>query len=503
MKFLNRALNRFVLVTLSLALQMALLFWFSANMLPAVDIIIRILSVFAVCYVISNSGNSEMKLSWTVVILVLPVFGTLLYLLTGGKRPARRLRRRCESVIAKNDVFVIHQPENEAELAEKNEHLAAQAHYLDNWGFPLYKNTDAVYFPLGDDMYPVLLEELQKAEKFIFMEYFILNEGEMLQSVLGILEKKAAEGVEVRLIYDDVGSVFNLPYGYDKKLEERGIKCHAFNPYVPIFSSVMNNRDHRKICVIDSKVGFTGGINLADEYINKIEKFGHWKDNAVMLKGVGVWGLTMMFLDMWNAFRPEDADLNRFRAPLYFSGDDCGFVQPFGDSPLDDELVSENVYMNAINAAQKYIYIYTPYLIPDRELTTALCLAAKKGVDVKLIVPGIPDKKAVYAITKSYYGALIRGGVKIYKYLPGFVHAKGFVADDIVACGGTINLDFRSLYHHFECGCMFYYSPVVGMIKKDFEETLEKCERIEKYQKFNGLFGNMYHAIMRLIAPLL
>lgn len=506
MKLLKRIINRFSIVTLALVVQMAFIFLLSTSFqeeLLKVNIAMRVISVIVVCLMLNTSGNPAMKLAWMAVILIFPIFGSVVYLITGGKRPAKRLRRAYEKSSGKAAAYNPSCAEELALLWKENPVLGSQARYLKNMHFPLYKNTDAKYFPLGDEAYPVMLAELEKAERFIFMEYFILDKGQMHDEIIEILERKAKEGVDVRLIYDDMGSLFTLPYGYAKTLEARGIKCHAFNPFVPVLSAVMNNRDHRKIMVIDAKVAFTGGINLADEYINKVEKFGHWKDNAVMLKGSGVWGFTLMFLSMWNAFRPTDEDLSLFYPKGEYEAEQAGFLQPFCDSPLDDELVGESVYINAINSAQRYIYIYTPYLIPDNELTTALSLAAKRGVDVKLIVPGVPDKKFVYALTKSYYGSLIRAGVKIYKYLPGFVHAKGFVADDIVACGGTVNLDFRSLYHHFECGCMFYNSPVVFEIKHDMTDTLKKCERVTKYQKFEGIIGSTYHAVLRLIAPLM
>lgn len=507
MKILKSVINRFTIVTLALLVQVIFLLVLTTQFQAAllkVNFVMRVLSIAVVCLMLNTPGNPAIKLAWMALILISPIFGSVVYLLTGGKRPAKRLRTAYERARVKVNRYT---PKSNAALyalkAGSNQ-CYAQARYLQDLHFPVYGNTDATYFPLGDDAFPVMLEELEKAEHFIFMEYFILAKGEMHDKIIDVLERKARAGLEVRFIYDDMGSLFTLPYGYAKTLEEKGIKCHAFNPFIPALSAVMNNRDHRKILVIDSKVAFTGGINIADEYINKKERFGHWKDNAVMLKGSGVWGFTLMFLNMWNAFSPIDTNLTRFLPEEDYTAEmQQGLVQPFCDTPLDDELVAENVYMNAINSAQRYIYIYTPYLIPDNEMTTALCLAAKKGVDVKLIVPGIPDKKIVYSMTKSYYGPLIRAGVQIYKYTPGFVHAKGFVADDIIACGGTVNIDFRSLYHHFECGCMFYHSSVVLDIKRDMLETIEKSERVEEYQKFKGLIGSTYHAILRLIAPLM
>jgi cardiolipin synthase len=505
LKFLKKIINRFTIVSLALILQIAFLFVLSTRFSDSVfqiNIGMRIFSILVMCLMLNTSANPAIKLAWMALILISPIFGSVVYLLTGGKRPAKKLRKACEKSLKEAEKYTPNSPEALLKLKSESSVNYTQAKYLQNLNFPVYENTDVKYFPLGDDVFPIMLEELEKAEKFIFIEYFIVAKGEMHDKIMEILERKAKSGVEVRFIYDDVGSLFTLPYGYEKTLEAKGIKCHAFNPFVPVLSAVMNNRDHRKIIVIDSKVAFTGGINIADEYINKIEKYGHWKDNALMLRGNGVWGFTLMFLSMWNAFRPE-GDYEKFLPEGGFKAETHGYVQPFCDSPLDDELVAENVYISAINAAQKYIYIYTPYLIPDHEMTSALCLAAKKGVDVKIVVPGIPDKKIAYSFTKSYYGSLIRAGVKIYKYNPGFVHAKGFVSDDCIACGGTVNLDFRSLYHHFECGCVTYHSPEVLEMKKDILETIEKCERVENYQKFKGLIGSTYHAVLRLIAPLM
>ena len=490
---------------MALLIQVAVLFLLTTQFqesLFAVNAAMRLFSLVVASIMLNQPSNPAMKLTWMVFILVLPIFGSLLYLITGGKRPAKKLRRaieasqqKCKSCISEDSTALLG-------LKSENEELYVQARYLESEGFPIYKNTDAEYFDLGDTAFPVMLSELEKAEKFIFMEYFILADGQLLSEIVAVLERKARAGVDVRLIYDDVGSIFNLPSDFQKQLEAKGIKCHAFNPFVPFISSVMNNRDHRKIMVIDSKVAFSGGVNLADEYINKIERFGHWKDNVFMIKGDGVRGFTLLFLEMWNAFRSQDAALDKFMPEYGYKAIHHGYVQPFGDSPLDDEHTAENVYINAIMSAKKYIYIFTPYLIPDNEISTVLCLAAKKGVDVRLILPAVPDKKMIYSMTKSYYGRLISSGVKIYKYTPGFVHSKGFVSDDVIGCLGSINLDFRSLYHHFECGCVFYNSPIVLEIKRDALETIKECERIEKYQKFKGIIGSTYHAILRLLAPL-
>ena len=327
---------------------------------------------------------------------------------------------------------------------------------------------------------------------------------EIVNMILEILKEKAAKGVDVRLIYDDFGSVTVLPYKYYRKLESYGIKCEAFNKFIPIFSVVMNHRDHRKITVIDGHTGFTGGLNLADEYINRKERFGYWKDTGIMLKGEAVWNLTAMFLTVWNAVRPTDKDFRMFMPGRYHAKDfpSDGYVQPYGDSPLDNETVGENVYLNMINAAQKYIYMCTPYLIIDNEMITALCLAAKRGVDVRIVTPNIPDKKLVFCLTQSYYPQLLESGVNIYQFTPGFIHAKCFVCDDKFATVGTINMDYRSLYLHFECGVFLYRSSAVMQVKEDALETMEKSCLVTENMIQKRFPIRLAQALLRVLAPI-
>ena len=357
-------------------------------------------------------------------------------------------------------------------------------------------------------MFPVLVRELKQAKKYIFIEYFIINDGVMWQTILNILEKKAAEGVDVRLIYDGFGCLTTLPHKYYEELQKKGIKCQVFNPFRPILNIIQNNRDHRKLCIIDGWVGFTGGINLADEYINQKERFGHWKDTAVMLKGEAVWNMTVMFLHMWAVIgrSEESVDYEAYFPHRYHEGEfeSDGFVQPFCDTPLDEEVVGEDVYLNIINKAKKYVYICTPYLIIDNEMMTALCLAAKSGVDVRIMTPGIPDKKLVFILTQSYYRQLLEAGVKIYEYQPGFLHAKSFVSDDEIGVVGTINLDYRSLYLHFEDGVWIYRNRVIQDIKDDFIQTMEYCRQIELEFCLNRNIGLcIMQNIFRVFAPLM
>ena len=330
----------------------------------------------------------------------------------------------------------------------------------------------------------------------------------MWRTILDILERKATEGVDVRLIYDGFGCLTTLPYHYERFLREKGIQCQVFNPFRPLQNIVQNNRDHRKICVIDGKTGFTGGINLADEYINQKRRFGHWKDTAVILKGEAVWNMTVMFLHMWNVIanssEPIDHELH---LPHHFHPDSFesdGYVQPYSDTPLDGEIVGENVYLNIINRARKYVYICTPYLIIDNEMMTALCLAAKSGVDVRIMTPGIPDKKMVFLLTQSYYEQLLEAGVHIYEYQPGFLHAKSFVCDDEIAVVGTINLDYRSLYLHFECAACLYQVEEIAEIEKDFQRTLEKCQEVTLENRKKGTFFLRLEGwLLKWLAPLM
>lgn len=394
-----------------------------------------------------------------------------------------------------------------AEVSALDPHVGGQCRYLASCGFPVHRHTRAEYFCLGEEQFQAMLRELEKAEHFIFMEYFIIEEGRMWNSLLDVLIRKARAGLDVRVMFDDVGCMNTLPFRYDKYLERQGIRAIAFNPFRPVISAVMNNRDHRKIAIVDGHTGFTGGVNLADEYINARQKYGHWKDTGVLLKGEAVWNLTLLFLEMWNAFRPTDEDLRRFQPHAFHPGpfEDDGFVQPYGDTPLDNEVVAENVYLNIINQAKRSIDIFTPYLIIDHEVTTSLCLAAKRGVRVRVVLPGVPESPVLDRLAKSHYPELIDNGVEIYEYAPGFIHAKCFVCDGEIATVGTINMDYRSLYLHFECGCYFYRSSVVQKIAADIEETLKRCRQVQRRQcsRPRGFVIGLYDAILRLFAPLM
>ncbi len=508
-KILGKVLNRVVVFGLLLAVQLG---WFLLTFTKLVQystglsLALRILSIVAVLWIINTEDNPAYKIAWIIFVLILPLLGGLFYVAVGHKRPAKGMRRMLDAEQRRTDSELLQADETLEKLQHTDRNAGGDAYYLaETGGYPVWDHTSATYYPIGEEYYASFLEELKKAEHFIFMEFFIVGEGKMWNSILEVLVEKAAAGLDVRFIYDDVGCVSLLPPGYSRILEEKGIKSFAFNPFIPLWSLVMNNRDHRKIAVIDGHTAFSGGVNLADEYINEKMRFGHWKDTGFMLKGEAVWNYTVMFLRMWNAHRHTDEDYEAFCPHVWhkeaFEGQ--GFIQPFSDSPLDDELLSENVYLNILNRAKDYVYIFTPYLVVDHEMQTALCLAAKRGVDVRIVTPGIPDKKTIFQLTRSYYPVLLKAGVRIYEYTPGFLHAKSFVSDDETAVVGTINMDYRSLYLHFECGTLFFGNPLVLDVKRDSLDTMEKGREVTLDDTRHGFFGHLFCAVLRVFSPLL
>ena len=476
------------------------------NYSQIIQVLLKIVSLIAVLWIVNKEENPSYKIAWIIPILCLPVFGGLLYLVAGHKRPARKLRRKLEEEERRTADELVQKEGIIEEVREVEPAVAGQMQYLSRTGgFPVHSHTETRYYRAGEELYPDLIEELRAAKHFIFIEFFIISFGKMWDTILEILEEKVEEGVEVRVIYDDLGNISYLPGGYDRQLEAKGIRCIAFNPFVPILSLVMNNRDHRKIIVIDGHTAFSGGSKLSDEYMNAKVRYGHWKDSSFMLYGEAVWNYTVMFLRTWNAIRHDDEDYSAYRVhvwhPEEFEGE--GYVQPYGDSPLDDEILAENVYLNILSQAERYVYIFTPYLIIDHEMQTALCLAAKRGVDVRLITPGVPDKKVIYEVTRSTYNVLIESGVRIFEYQPGFSHAKSYVCDDKVAVVGSINMDYRSLYLHFECGTYFYNDPIVMKVKQDCLLTFEMCREVHPGDTEKGVIEKLFRAVLRLFAPLM
>ena len=504
--------NRIFYVALALVVQLAWLLIALFRLMEYsrwVTIGMQAIGFLVVLWIVNKKINPSYKLAWTMLILIFPVFGVSLYLLFGKSRIGAVMEQHYQNLIDETAEYLEGSELTRKRLNEDDRSMRIQSDYIWQYSrYPVHENTTAEYFQVGDDMFPVLVRELKQAKKYIFIEYFIINDGVMWQTILNILEKKAEEGVDVRLIYDGFGCLTTLPHKYYEELQKKGIKCQVFNPFRPILNIIQNNRDHRKLCIIDGWVGFTGGINLADEYINQKERFGHWKDTAVMLKGEAVWNMTVMFLHMWAVIgrSEESIDYEAYFPHRYHEGEfeSDGFVQPFCDTPLDEEVVGEDVYLNIINKAKKYVYICTPYLIIDNEMMTALCLAAKSGVDVRIMTPGIPDKKLVFILTQSYYRHLLEAGVKIYEYQPGFLHAKSFVSDDEIGVVGTINLDYRSLYLHFEDGVWIYRNRVIQDIKDDFIQTMEYCRQIEPEFCLNRNIGlRIMQNIFRAFAPLM
>lgn len=509
-KIAHLLFGRFALVGVAILLQVSWLFvvlWKFSYQFTYANLFIRAIAIILVLVIVNRWSNPANKLSWTFLILLSPILGTLLYFLFGRSDLTKYVRRHMEKVNQEVSDCLTRDMETEKLLEETDASVYHQSKYINDFGhFPVYRNTSTKYYKSGEDMFPDMLEALKAAEHYIFMEYFIIEEGYMFQSIVDILEEKVKQGVEVRLIYDDVGCISTLPPKYYKRLQKKGIKCAAFNPFRPVMSVIMNNRDHRKIFVVDGTVGFTGGINLADEYINKVERFGYWKDTGVRIEGEGVWSLTNMFLSMWNIIIRSSEDYTQYLPSVHQKKPfvDDGFVQPYGDSPLDHENVGENIYLNIISKAKDYVYIFTPYLIIDHETLVTLCNAAKSGVDVRIVTPGIPDKKMVYLLTQSYYEPLIRAGVKIYQYTLGFIHAKCFVCDDEIATVGSVNLDFRSLYLHFECGVWMYRSKAVMQVKEDCLETFACSEEISlEFCTKRALPIRVLQSMLRLFAPLM
>lgn len=467
----------------------------------AVHFLLLLLSFIISVYIYNRNDNPSYKMTWIILILTVPILGGFLYLLFGGQKIPIKLRmndgKSANPYINQDESILM-------ELKEKDGDAYKQANYL--WkraGFPLYRNQGTSFYPLGEEKFQALCNDLRKAKHYIFLEYFIITPGLMWDSILSILKEKANEGVDVRILYDDAGCLGSFPIGYHKTLAKDGIRVKAFNKIEPKLVMQMNNRDHRKIAVVDGLIGYTGGINLADEYINEIERFGHWKDNAVRLQGECVWSMTLMFLQFWNYNEKNVEDMMQFK-PNYAFAVDGGYVQPFCDAPTDAENVGESTHMNLIHSAKSYVYAMTPYLIIDQEMKVALTLAAKNGVDVRIIVPHVPDKKSVFLVTQANYLPLLEAGVKIYEYTPGFVHGKMMISDDKMAVLGTINMDYRSYYLHYECGVCFYGTSTIMDMKKDYEDTLLKSEEITlKQMKSLPVWKRMLMGLLSLFSPLI
>ncbi|MBQ8688002.1 MAG: cardiolipin synthase [Ruminococcus sp.] len=504
----KNSVGRLIFVAVSLLIQigwMVLLFLEFSQSSIWISALTTLIAIAIVLEIISKHGNAAFKLPWIIVILAFPLVGLVLYLLTGRSALTKHKRRQFERI--GNELRRrLHANESVLRSAEQqNMTLANQMRYIQNDSqYPPFHDTDVQFYGDTCQALDALAMALTQAEHFIFMEYHAIEDAKAFGRIRKILSERAAKGVEVRIIYDDVGSVGFISPEFIKRMEKDGIQCRVFNPLLPVINVFMNNRDHRKITVIDGSVGFTGGYNLADEYFNIVQPYGEWKDTGLRLEGQAVRSLTVQFLEMWNTIRESDKDFS-----AYFPDVPCrtcakGYVQPFGDSPLDDVYLGENVYMNMVKSAERYIWFMTPYLIIDDEMSRELTLAARRGVDVRILTPGIPDKKIVYSLTRSYYHQLVESGVRIYEFSPGFLHAKQCVCDDHTAVVGTINLDYRSLYFHFENAVFFAECDAVTDVKKDFEQTLPRCcEVTDQYRKELRGPARLKSRILRLFAPLL
>lgn len=505
-KIFNGIFNRFTITALFILLQLFYLctmIFELVNYADWVGFIFKGVTVISAIYIVWRDYNPAYKIGWIILIAVFPILGGALYIMFGNKRPGKGIKKKIDP-IENSHRFYLRQKDDIEKIC-KDVRRAATIDYISKEGiYPAWSETSSKYFELGEKFFNSMIDDMKKAQHFIFLEYFIIKKGRLWNEIYEILKSKAKEGVEIRIIYDDIGSINHLPMNFVKKLKKDGIEVVVFNPMKPFLSLVYNNRDHRKICIIDGYIGYNGGANIGDEYVNLTSKLGHWKDSGIRLEGNAVWNLTVMFLNMWNSFRKTEDNYEPYGVHVHhkepFQSD--GVVQPFSDTPLDEENLSENVYLEILNSAKNYVYIYTPYLIIDNEMETALKLAAKRGVDVRIVTPGIPDKKVVSFLSRSYYGNLIHAGVKIYEYAPGFIHAKSFVSDDKVAVVGTINIDYRSLYLHFECGTFLAESSTIKDIREDYEKTFKISREITESVLEGKWFDTAIAAILRVFSPI-
>lgn len=504
----KNSVGRLVFVGLSLLLQVLwiLLLFLRLNAYStAISLCFSVGAFLVALSIYAKHENAAFKMPWIILILAFPVLGLCIYLVFGHKNVvAKAMRRRFETI---EPVLFEQIPQDEAVLGRLEEQdfaVANQCRYIKRFGhYPVYRNTDVTFYPDAAEGLAAQLHDLASAEHFIFMEYHAIEEAEAFGRIKDVLAERAAHGVEVRLFYDDVGSIGFIDPGFIKRMEAIGVECRVFNPVLPVLNIFMNNRDHRKITVVDGKIGYTGGYNLADEYFNITHPYGQWKDSGIRFEGDAVQTATILFLEMWNALREQDVDIEKYLPVYPYKAKEQGFFALYGDSPLDKEPAGENVYMNLLRHAKKYIYFTTPYLILSDEMTRELTGAAKRGVDVRIITPGIPDKKTIFQVTKSYYPQLLKHGVKIYEYTPGFMHEKQCICDGEIVVVGTINLDFRSLYLHFENAALFCGYEAVSHVKEDFEALFPICKDMSKEPSERTRRLRLSQLILRLFSPLM
>lgn len=495
--------SRLVLVALLILFQLYIVIEVFGGLPQIIDILLSAIGLFIIVELVNSDKNQSFSIAWVIIILLLPGFGALLYLLFANKQIPKELRSLNEQTNLEVERLLPQDKDVLNDISNQSKSMFKQFDYIyENGSFPVYNDTLVDYYSVGEDKLASMLVELDKAEKYIFLEYFIIREGIMWNSMLDILIKKVQEGVDVRVMYDDVGTISNLPKDYQKTLESYGIKVHVFNRLRPLMLVQMNNRDHRKILSIDGKVGYLGGINLGDEYVNALERFGHWKDSAIRLEGAAVWSLTVMFLQFWNYLTNTVEDLEKYNPDYRVKA--SGFIQPYSDSPSDTEALGENIHLNFIINAKKYLYIMTPYLVPSHEMKRMLILNSKSGVDVRIIVPHHPDKWYVHAVTKSNYEELMSSGIRIFEYKPGFVHSKNLLADGNIGIVGSANLDFRSYYLNFESGALMYKTDAVKDLEKDFNKTFdESIEICLEDVKKTPAYIKFFRQVIGMFSPLL
>lgn len=505
-KLLTTRLNLTIYLLLLQVVFFLALTFYVLNRFPVFYILGSLLSGVVFLALVKKDKPAAFKLTWIIVVLTFLPVGGLLYLFFGDKRPTRKIAKYIDEHALISTYLDLDDAPNEVK-SEYCGRMSSLFEYIRNASsYHAYKQTKVNYYTLGEHMFSDLLEDLNKAEKFIFLEYFIIKDSLMWKQILDILILKVQAGVDVRLIIDDFGSMKLFTNRYIRKLRKKGIKIVRFNPLRPQLLMFMNNRDHRKIIVIDGHTAYNGGTNIADEYINLGSRFGIWKDTGIRLQGEAVWSFTLMFIEMWDIFCQKDERINNYEAYRFLATEETindGLVLPYGDSPLDHEQLGENIYIDMLNQAQHYVYIFTPYLIISENMIYALQMAVKRGVDVKIVTPGIPDKKLVFRLTRSYYRFLLEAGVQIYEYTPGFMHAKSFVSDDRLAIVGTINLDYRSLYLHFECATLIYNDQVIDEIKADALETIKVSREVKMKKTKISLLGRFVDSILHLFAPLM
>ena len=514
----RKLLRRRLFIVMLLALQLFTILYYlidQSTVSAVIGNLLKIISLLVALHIISKRTKEAYKLTWVFIILIFPVFGGIFYLLFRYQTRSKKLIRAVETLSQKTKPAYALTPSVYEKATEQTPDHARQIEYLEKYsGYPIYENTKTRHLSPGEDFWEALLPDLEKAKSYIFVESFIIENGQMWDSIYTILKQKAAQGVAVRILYDDMGCFLRLPLNFVKNMRTDGIRSATFNRFVPVLNAIQNYRDHRKIIVIDGKIAYTGGLNIADEYVNIKSPFGHWKDTGVRVEGSAAWSFTLMFLETWQfvttkAWKSNVQIADDVKAFYPWRETPCpiqkhdSFVLPFADSPLDNEHVTDHVYTQMITKARKYVYIMTPYLIVDNSMVSALCTASKSGVDIRIITPRRFDKRIVHFTTRSYYRELIKAGIRVYEYTPGFIHSKTFVSDDDTAVIGSANMDFRSLYLQFECGVWMYRAEAVTELRDDFLKTLEVCHEMTAKECKCNVFTRFFQEICRLFAPLM